>query len=82
MAKALYKARYYISGHSNSHIVTDHKPLVSFMENTEINQVENRRLENLRRKCKNYNFKISYNPGTDNTADPLSRGKNKAHPWK
>ena len=29
----------------------------------------------LRRKCEKYNFCISYNPGTQNTADPLSRGE-------
>ena len=40
IAKALHKSRYYISGHRNIHIVTDHKPLVSLMENTELNEVQ------------------------------------------
>ena len=53
IAKALHKARYYFAGQSNIHIVNDHKPLVSFLENTDINEVENRRLVNLRRKCEN-----------------------------
>ena len=46
-----------------------------FLENTDINEIENKRLVNFRRKCENYNFKISYNPGLTNTADPLSRGE-------
>ena len=73
ITKALHKARYYIMGHSNLHIVTDHKPLEKFLENEDVKEEENRRLMNLRRKCENYNFNITYKSGSVNTADPLSR---------
>ena len=63
ITKALHKARYYIMGHSNLHLITDHKPLEKFLENEDVKEEENRRLMNLRRKCENYNFCISYNPG-------------------
>ena len=62
-------------GHSNIHLITDHKPLERFLENEDVKEEENRRLMNLRRKTENYNFIVSYNPGTTNTADPLSRGE-------
>ena len=62
-------------GHSNIHLITDHKPLEMFLENEDVKVEENRRLMNLRRKTENYNFIVSYNPGTTNTADPLSRGE-------
>ena len=73
ITKALHKARYYIMGHSNLHIVTEHKPLEKFLENEDVKEEENRRLMNLRRKCENYNFFITYKSGALNTADPLSR---------
>ena len=75
ITKALHKARYYIMGHSNLHIVTDHKPLEKFLENEDVKEEENRRLMNLRRKCENYNFNITYHSGSVNTADPLSRSE-------
>ena len=75
IAKALHKARYYIMGHDNVHIITDHKPLVKFLENKDVKEEENRRLMNLRRKCDNYRFKISYSAGNTNTADALSRAE-------
>jgi hypothetical protein len=75
ITKALHKARYYIMGHSNLHIVTDHKPLEKFLENEDVKEEENRRLMNLQRKCENYNFCITYKSGALNTADPLSRGE-------
>ena len=60
IAKALHKARYYIMGHDNIHIITDHKPLVNFLDNKDIKEEKNRRLMNLRRKCNDYKLKISY----------------------
>ena len=62
-------------GHSNLHLITDHKPLEKFLENEDVKEEENRRLMNLRRKCENYNFCITYKSGALNTADPLSRGE-------
>ena len=50
ITKALHKARYYIMGHSNLHIVTDHKPLEKFLENEDVKEEEKRRMMNLRRK--------------------------------
>ena len=75
IAKALHKARYNIMGHSNLPVVTYHKPLVRFLDNEDVKEEENRRLMNLRRKCDNYKFKISYNPGSTNQADVLSQGE-------
>ena len=62
-------------GHDNLHLITDYKPLEKFLENEDVKEEENRRLMKLRRKCENYNFSISYNPGSTNTADPLSHGE-------
>ena len=75
ITKALHKSRYYIMGHSNLHLITDHKPLEKFLENEDMKEEENRRRMNLRRKTENYNFIVSYNPGSTNTADPLSRAE-------
>ena len=72
ITKALHKSRFNIMGHSNIHLITDHKPLEKFLENEDVKEEENHCLMNLRRKCENYNFTISYNQGTTNTADPLS----------
>ena len=54
--------------------MTDHLPLVRFIENEDVKEEENRRLMNLHWKYENYRFKVSYSPGLANSADALSQG--------
>ena len=57
-------------------IPIDTKNIVwKFLNNMGLKEEENSRLLNLRRKCKNFRFWISYVPGKDNTSDPISRIK-------
>ena len=72
IASALHKARYFISGHPDVTIVTDHKLLLNLLQDRS-RTINNKRLTNLRRKCDGFLFKIGYGRGVDNTTDALSR---------
>ena len=50
IASALHKTRYFISGHPKVTIVTDHKPILNFLQDRS-RAINNKRLTNLRRKC-------------------------------
>ena len=43
----------------------DHQPLVSYLNNSNVSEQENRRMMNLRRKTDNFDFEKVYCPGTD-----------------
>ena len=73
VAIALHKCRYFVAGAENLTIVTDHNPLITYLEKENPGEDENRRLMNLRRKTENYDFKIVYQKGADNLADFWSR---------
>ena len=74
IASALHKSRYFVSGHPNVTVITDHKPIVNLLQNRTRN-INNKRLTNLRRKCDDFIFKTGYGRGIDNTADAISRIK-------
>ena len=53
-------------------VVTNHRPIVHFLgDKTRV--VENKRLNNLRRKCEDFQFTTHYGKGSDNLADAISR---------
>ena len=59
VAAALHKSRYFISGHPNVRVITDHQPLINYLaDKTRV--VENRRLNNLRRRKKTHIYSIPY----------------------
>ena len=77
---ALHKSRYLVQGHRNLTILTDHKPLVGFLSRLIDTEMDNRRMQNLRRKTQNYNFNIQHIPGahigaTDGISRRQPRGK-------
>ena len=74
IASALHKSRYFVSGHPNVTVITDHKPIVNLLQNR-TRTINNKRLTNLRRKCDDFIFKTGYGRGIDNTADAISRIK-------
>jgi hypothetical protein len=74
IASALHKSRYFVSGHPNVTVITDHKPILNLLQNR-TRTINNKRLTNLRRKCDDFIFKTGYGRGTDNTADAISRIK-------
>ena len=69
---ALHKSTYFISEHPNVRVITDHQPLVNYLADKS-RVVENRRLNNLRRKTDAYIFKIHYGAGVTNISDGISR---------
>ena len=74
IASALHKSRYFVSGHPNVTVITDHKPILNLLQNR-TRTINNKRLTNLRRKCDDFIFKTGYGRGMDNTADAISRIK-------
>ena len=74
IAIALHKSRYLVQGNDNLTVLTDHKPLVGFLGKLIDTEMENRRMQNLRRKTQNYNFVIQHVPGaTIGATDGISR---------
>jgi hypothetical protein len=76
IACALHKTRYLTNGSSRLTILTDHKPLVGFLDYLDIKELENRRLINLKRKTDNYSFDIQFIEGINNLTDGISRIEN------
>ena len=74
IASALHKIRYFISGHPNITVITDHKPILNLLQDR-TRTIHNKRLTNLRRKCDGFIFQTGYGRGIDNTADAISRIK-------
>ena len=66
--------RYFVSGHPDVTVITDHKPILNLLQNR-TRTINNKRLTNLRRKCDGFIFKTGYGRGVDNTADAISRIK-------
>ena len=71
IASALHKTRYFISGHPKVTIITDHQPILNFLQDRS-RTINNKRLTNLRRKCDGFIFEIGYGRGIDNTTDAIS----------
>ncbi|KAF0739490.1 Uncharacterized protein FWK35_00028159 [Aphis craccivora] len=59
---AVKKFHYYIYGHNEVKIYTDHQPLVSIVKN-HLEKIENNRLKQLKLKLINYYFTLEYLPG-------------------
>merc|ERR1712105_424075 len=73
IASALHKSRYFISGHPDVTVITDHKPILNLLQDR--TRTINNRLTNLRRKCDGFIFQTGYGRGIDNTTDAISRIK-------
>ena len=74
IAIALHKCRFLVYGHPNLVVLTDHKPLVGFLNSPYDKETENRRMLNLRRKTDNYSFKTQYVPSFQiGASDGISR---------
>ena len=74
IASALHKTRYFVSGHPDVTVITDHKRILNLLQDR-TRTINNKRLTNLRRKCDGFIFKTGYGRGIDNTADAISRIK-------
>ena len=74
IASALHKTRYFVSGHPNVFVITDHKPILNLLQDR-TRTINNKRLTNLRRKCDGFIFRTGYGRGIDNTLDAISRIK-------
>ena len=74
IASALHKTRYFISGHPDVYVVTDHKPILNLLQDR-TRTINNKRLTNLRRKTDGFIFQTGYGRGIDNTTDAISRIK-------
>ena len=74
IASALHKSRYFVSGHPNVTIITDHKPLLNLLQDRS-RTINNKRLTNLHRKCNGFLFKIGYRRLIYNTTNAISRIK-------
>ena len=74
IAAALNKSRYFVSGHPNVFVVTDHKPILNLLQDR-TRTINNKRLTNIRRKCDGFIFGTGYDRGIDNTSDAISRIK-------
>ena len=63
-----------LEGLQHFDIITDHKPLLPFLNKYSLNQIENQRLQRLREKLSPYCFTASWIPtGKNIAADALSR---------
>ena len=74
IASALHKTRYFVSGHPDVTVITDHKPILNLLQDR-TRSINNKRLTNLRRKCDGFIFQTGYGRGIDNTTDAISRIK-------
>ena len=63
IAIALHKSRFLTYGHPNLTVLTDHKPLIGFLNSPCDKETDNRRMLSLRRKTDNYRFTTQYTPG-------------------
>ena len=71
---ALHKSRYLVQGHENLTVLTDHKPLVGYLDKLVDSETDNRRMFNLRRKTQNYSFTTQHVPGVHiGATDGISR---------
>ena len=74
IAVALHKSRYLVQGHRNLTVLTDHKPLVGYLDKLVDSDTDNRRMFNLRRKTQNYTFTTQHVPGIHiGATDGISR---------
>jgi ribonuclease HI len=71
---ALRQARKFLIGVPRFNIYTDHRPLVSLINNKRLEEVENMRILRNLIKCQDFNMEVHYIKGSENVAaDGLSR---------
>ena len=81
VAWALEDSKFFTLGCSNLHIQTDHRPLVKILGDRTLDEIDNRRLINLKEKTMPWRFEIHHVPGRlipapDATSrSPHQRGK-------
>ena len=74
VAWALHDTRYFTLGCRDLHIQTDHRALVKLLGDKRLEDIDNRRLVNLKEKTMPWNFTISWIPGKEIPApDATSR---------
>ena len=64
VAWALHDSRYFTLGCRDLHVQTDHRALVKLLGDKNLEDIDNRRLVNLKEKTMPWNFTISWVPGT------------------
>ena len=63
VAWALHDTRYFTLGCRDLHIQTDHRALIPLLGDKRLDQIDNRRLVNLKEKTMPWNFSITWVPG-------------------
>ena len=64
VAWALHDSRFFTLGCRDLHVQTDHRALVKLLGDKKLEDIDNRRLVNLKEKTMAWNFTISWVPGT------------------
>ena len=78
MAVGLESSRYYTLGFSQLFVATDHKPLLSILNDRALDTITNPRLLKLKERTLLWRFDLIYVPGNKQVAaDTLSRKKKK-----
>ena len=71
---AILKCRPFLAGLEHFDVITDHKPLIPLLNSKTLDQMDNPRLQQLRRKTMEFTFTAHWCPGKANAApDALSR---------
>ena len=79
VAWAVKKCNIFFSGLDHFTVVTDHNPLVPILNNHQLDEIENPRLQRLRTNLMAYNFTTQWLKGKDDhAADALSRHPHQA----
>ena len=74
VAWALHDTRFFTLGCRDLHIQTDHRALVKLLGDKRLEDIDNRRLVNLKEKTMPWNFTVSWVPGKEIPApDATSR---------
>ena len=64
VAWALHDTRYFTLGCRDLHVQTDHRALVKLLGDKKLEDIDNRRLVNLKEKTMPWNFSITWVPGS------------------
>ena len=63
VAYALHQCRYFVLGCKDLIVATDHKPLLSVLNDRSLADIHNRRLQNIKEKTLSYRFTMCHVPG-------------------
>lgn len=71
---AVKKCRKFLLGRQEFDVITDHKPLISIVNNKGLNEIENPRLQRLKESISQYNLILKWRKGTEHEVpDAFSR---------